>query len=291
MKKYPLQGRVIVITGSTGGLGQLLARALKNRGARLALLDMNAEKVAQQAQALGDAEVARGWQADVRDYAALERVMHEVAEHFGGIDVVVAGAGIGSMAPMSTLEPHAFEQVIDINLTGVWRTFRAALPYVKARRGYLLAVSSMAAFIHSPMQAPYTASKAALWAMTDSLRLELRGDGVGVGSLHPTFFRTPMMDDVVEDPAGRLLWGGNAGGVWKMIPIEEVVVAAVEAIEGRMDIMVAPRTWGAFPAALTFVRRVVERLGFDDRKVRQAMQLASPTGWNNPNAAARTTEQ
>ncbi|WP_416769314.1 SDR family NAD(P)-dependent oxidoreductase [Pseudomonas sp. RHF3.3-3] len=66
------------------------------------------------------------------------------------------------------------DQVIDINLNGVARTFRAALSHVKARQGYLLAVSSMAAFVHSPLNTAYTASKAGVWALCDSLRLELR---------------------------------------------------------------------------------------------------------------------
>ena len=64
-----------------------------------------------------------------------------------------------------------FDRVIDINLNGVWRTFRAALPHVQKQQGYLLAISSMGAFFHSPLQSSYTASKAGVWALCDSLRL------------------------------------------------------------------------------------------------------------------------
>lgn len=94
---------------------------------------------------------------------------------------------------------------------------RTALPHVVEQRGYLLAISSMAAFIHSPLQGGYTASKAGVWALCDSTRLELRHQGVGVGSVHPTFFDTPMMDEVHEDPAGSRLWGGNSKGLWSMV--------------------------------------------------------------------------
>ncbi len=222
-----LRGATVLITGAAGGLGRALATELHARGARLALLDMDGPAAQTVAAELGPGEVARGWQADVRDLDALQHTFGEVAEHFGQIDVVIAGAGITTMAPIQTLEPDAWERVIDINLHGVWRTFRAALPYVRERRGYLLAISSMAAFVHSPLQGSYAASKAAVWALCDSTRLELRHEGVGVGSLHPTFFRTPMMDDVVADPAGQRVWGGNRGGVWGMTSIDGVVRRAI----------------------------------------------------------------
>ena len=125
-----------------------------------ALLDLDRDATQAQAGTLGDATVARGWPADVRDLVALQTAMAEADEHFGRLDVVVAAAGVAVMAPMTTIEPAAHERLIDINLNGVWRTFRAALPYVQQRRGYLLAISSMAAFVHSPLQASYTASKA-----------------------------------------------------------------------------------------------------------------------------------
>ncbi|MFF2083989.1 SDR family NAD(P)-dependent oxidoreductase [Nocardia sp. NPDC058176] len=139
MTHYNLNGRTVVLTGSTGGLGTALATALRQRGANLALLDLDEQGVRDQAAALGPETVAR----------------------------------------------------------------------VTARRGYLLAISSMAAFVHSPLQGAYCASKAGVWALCDSTRLELRNLGVGVGSAHPTFFRTPMMDAVQTDPAGTRLWGGN----------------------------------------------------------------------------------
>lgn len=164
MTHYHLAGRTVVITGSTGGLGAALAEALRERGANLALLDLDRERVEAQAAALGSAAVARGWVADVRDLDSLRAAIDGAAAHFGRVDVVVANAGIPVMAPLATADPGEFERAIDINLTGVWRTFRAALPHVERRKGYLLAISSMAAFVHSPLQGAYTASKAGVWA-------------------------------------------------------------------------------------------------------------------------------
>ena len=160
MHTYNLAGRTVAITGSTGGLGAAVAEALRERGANLALLDLDQTAVDKQAADLGGETVARGWVANVRDLESLQSAMAQAAEHFGRLDVVIANAGIDTMAPLATIDPAAFERVIDINLNGVWRTFRAGLPFVQEQRGYLLAISSMAAFVHSPLQGSYTASKA-----------------------------------------------------------------------------------------------------------------------------------
>ncbi|MFM9442279.1 SDR family NAD(P)-dependent oxidoreductase [Streptomyces acidiscabies] len=287
MTRYDLTGRTVALTGSTGGLGIALANALRDRGANLALLDLDAEAAQAQAEKLGGKTVARGWGVDVRDLTGLQTAMHEAAAHFGRLDVAVAGAGIDTMAPLATIDPAAYERVIDINLNGVWRTFRAALPHVEAQRGYLLAISSMAAFVHSPLQISYTASKAGVWAMCDSLRLEVRHLGVGVGSAHPTFFRTPMMDDVTADPAGHALWGGNSKGLWKMVPLEKVIAGIVRGIERRADRVVVPRSLTLTANAPGLFRPILERVGFRPQAVQRAHGLASASGWHDPAAHER----
>lgn len=275
MPRYHVKGRTVAITGSTGGLGSEVARALRDRGARLALLDLNREALEAQALELGGHDVARGWVTDVRDMLTIERALAEAKDHFGRIEVVVANAGVECMAPMSHLSPETFERVIDINLNGVWRTFRAALPHVAEQRGYLLAISSMAAFIHSPLQGPYTASKAGVWALCDSTRLEVRHLGVDVGSAHPTFFRTAMMDNVHADPAGMRLWGGNKKGLWKMVPRATVVDDIVTGIERRSSMIVCPKRNALFARIPGLVRPLVDRVGFPGRTVPDAIDLAT----------------
>jgi NAD(P)-dependent dehydrogenase (short-subunit alcohol dehydrogenase family) len=287
MSRYNLTGRIVAITGSTGGLGSALADTMRARGANLVLLDLDLDTAEAQADRLGGDAVAKGFRADVRDLASLEAAMAGAAEHFGRLDIVIANAGVDTMAPMATLEPAAFERVIDINLTGVWRTFRAALPHVQPHRGYLLAISSMAAFVHSPLQASYTASKAGVWAMCDSIRVELRSLGVGVGSAHPTFFRTPMMDDVVADPAGRELWGGNDKGLWKMIPLQTVTAGIVDGIERRADQIVIPKTLTLTAKAPGLFRILIERIGFRNGAVERAIEIAAPSGWHDSHHPAR----
>lgn len=276
MSKYELADRVVVITGATGGLGSAVSRALRKKGARLALLDIDLAKAEALATDLGGPSMAIALQANVRSYEDLEKAMNDAAGHFGGIDVVIANAGIDHVAPMVNTSPEAFERVIDINLNGVWRTMRAALPHVEKRQGYLMAISSMAAFVHSPLQSHYTASKAGVWAMCDSIRLELRHLKVGVGSVHPTFFPTPMMDEVHADQAGVKLWGGNRGGIWKMISLEEVVAGIVRGIERRSDMVVLPKQNFLVANAPGLIRKFAERLGFKQADIQEAIALSTP---------------
>ncbi len=273
MSRYQLAGRTVAITGSTGGLGAAIAQALRGRGANLALLDLDPDALAAQAERLGGEGVARTYTVDVRDFDTLDAAMSAAAQEFGRLDVAIANAGVEVMRPMTLMEPADFERTIDINLNGVWRTFRAAVPHVQHQRGFLLAISSMAAFVHSPLQAPYTASKAAVWAMCNSIRLEVRHVGVGVGSVHPTFFATPMMDRVLQDPAGRMLWGEHKSQLWKMIPIETVVEGVVRAIERRASMTVIPKANNGIARAPGLFGPLIERVGWSKHQIPQTIEL------------------
>ncbi|NTV62807.1 MAG: SDR family NAD(P)-dependent oxidoreductase [Oscillochloris sp.] len=272
---YDLRNRVVVITGSSGGLGSGIAEAVRQKGARLALLDIDAEAVARQAASLGDPQQVRAWQADVRNYERLKTCMDEIAQHFGGIDVVIANAGIEVIEPLMTGDPAAFERVININLIGVWYTFRAAVAHVVARKGYLMAISSMAAFVHTPLQSGYSSSKAGVWAICNSIRLELKHLKVGVGSVHPTFFPTPLMDGIKANPASRRLWHGNESGLWKMITREEVVSAVIKAIETRAEQIVIPGRNAFVARSPGLFRPFIEWVGIRRKDVIEALRLAT----------------
>jgi NAD(P)-dependent dehydrogenase (short-subunit alcohol dehydrogenase family) len=125
-------------------------------------------------------------------------VAHGV-ERFGGIDVVIAGAGIASYGSVATVDPAIFRRVIEINITGVFHTVRAALPEVLRRRGYILVVSSEAAYAAAPGLAAYNASKAGVEHFANALRLELGYQGVAVGSAHMSWIDTPMVRDAKRD--------------------------------------------------------------------------------------------
>jgi len=271
--KYEFADRTFVITGATGGLGNALATALRARNARLALLDLNADAVAAQAERLGGSTVARGWPADVRRLDELQKAMREAAEHFGRLDVVIAGAGIGSIfGPLSMTEEQDWERTIDIDLNGVWRTFKAAAPYVQQQRGQLVAIASMASFIHSPLHGSYTASKAGVWALCNSLRVEFRHLGVSVTSVHPTFFLTPMVEEALAEPPTLRVWN-NFTGLFEMIPMDSVVQDILTGIERRSAQVVSPRSRRFAAWAPGLVRLFVERFGFADSTVRDAIRL------------------
>lgn len=139
--KYDVAGRTVAITGAAGGLGSALAKALRARKAKVALLDLNLDMVSADAESLGGPTVARGWYANVRDLTSLKEAMQGVVDHFGRLDVVIAAAGMGDViAPLSMTEEVDWERIIDINLNGVWRTFKAAGPHVEQQKGHLMAI-------------------------------------------------------------------------------------------------------------------------------------------------------
>ncbi|UTI65311.1 SDR family NAD(P)-dependent oxidoreductase [Paraconexibacter antarcticus] len=276
-RQLDLSARTVLITGAAGGLGSALAQALRERGAYLALLDLDADALAAQADALGGADVARGWAADVTDLAYLERVMAEVRAHFGGIDVAVAGAGVlGPVKTMTATSAAEWDRVIDINLGGVWRALRAAAPHVAARQGHLVALSSLIAYVHPPLLGGYAASKAAVAALCDVLRLELRPAGVTVGSVHPAIFRTPLIAGGLDSPAAVALVR-DFTGVFRTVELDAVVADVVRAIEHRSARLTVPRAHRATPFAAGAVQAVVERLAFRPRTVRRAIALGSIT--------------
>lgn len=263
-----LKNKVVVITGSTGGLGQALACRLANAKAKLALLDLNEDSLILQVKNLEKISSVKAWKSDVCDVRNLENVMKEIADHFGSIDIVIANAGIGVIGGIENVASEDFARVIDVNLNGVYRTFRASLPYIIPSKGYMLAISSMAAFIHSPTQSSYTASKAGVWALVNSIRQELAPLGVSVGSLHPTFFETPMMQQVWSDAVGQALWKGNKKGIWKTVTIDEVVNSAVSAILHRKAKVTVPKSNNTIANAPGLFQVFIEKVGFDIKNLR-----------------------
>jgi NAD(P)-dependent dehydrogenase (short-subunit alcohol dehydrogenase family) len=236
-----LQGKVVFITGAARGIGAEVARRLRNKGAKLVLTDLDKADLAALAAELGEERVLTAV-ADVRDLPAMQAAAEAAVEHFGGIDVVVANAGIASYGSVLQVDPEAFKRVLDVNLLGVFHTVRATLPALIDRRGYLLIVSSLAAFAASPGLAPYDMSKAGNEHLANALRLEVGHLGVGVGSAHMSWIDTALVRDTEADlPAfGRLLaalpWPLN-----KTTSVTRCAEAFVNGIEDRKDRVYCPR--------------------------------------------------
>ncbi|OBH82972.1 SDR family oxidoreductase [Mycobacterium scrofulaceum] len=236
-----LQDKVVLITGGARGIGAEVARRLGNRGAKLVLTDLNDAELTALAAEIGDDRVLTAV-ADVRDLPAMQAVAARAVERFGGIDVVVANAGIASYGSVHQVDPEAFKRVMDINVLGVFNTVRAALPSVIERRGYVLIVSSLAAYAACPGLAPYNASKAAVEIFANALRLEVAHRGVSVGSSHMSWIDTALVRDTEADlPAfGKLLssfpWPLN-----KTTTVDKCADAFVKGIEARRNRIYCPR--------------------------------------------------
>ena len=173
-----LTGRRVLITGAARGIGAALARRLHDRGARVALAGLEPDRLAEVARACGDAP---WWPCDVTDPDAAEAAVDGAVTRLGGLDVVVANAGVAAQLPRVGGDPEVFETTLRVNTAGVYYTLRAAGPHIGHPDGYALAISSLAAAVHAPLLGAYSASKAAVEALGNTLRAELRHTGARVG--------------------------------------------------------------------------------------------------------------
>jgi NAD(P)-dependent dehydrogenase (short-subunit alcohol dehydrogenase family) len=193
-----MSGKVVLITGAARGIGAGVARRLAGQGATLALVGLEGDELRSVAAECGPD--ASAWEADVTDWTALQAAADGIVARYGRIDVVMANAGIAAAGFIRSMDPAAFEKVIEVDLLGVWRTVRVCLPALIASRGYCLVVSSMAAVVHIPGNAPYNAAKAGVEAFANTLRAEVRHLGVDVGVAHPTWIATDMVNSADEHP-------------------------------------------------------------------------------------------
>jgi NAD(P)-dependent dehydrogenase (short-subunit alcohol dehydrogenase family) len=195
-----LQGRVALVSGGGSGIGAATATQLVARGAGVVLVDLDGDSLARMVERLGEESVVPVT-ADVTELTDMESAVARAVERFGGIDIVVANAGIASYGSVLAVDPRIFRRLIDVNITGVFHTVRAALPQLLQSRGYILVVSSAAAYLPAPGLAAYCASKAGVEQFANALRLEVGYRGVGVGSAHMSWIDTPMVQDSKRDLA------------------------------------------------------------------------------------------
>jgi NAD(P)-dependent dehydrogenase (short-subunit alcohol dehydrogenase family) len=231
---FKLDGRVALITGGASGIGAELARQLSARGMRIGLIDRDAERLG---TVLPGAEIAV---ADVRDRAALTAAIDDLARRLGGIDVAVANAGIATGGPLRMVGPDTVEETIEINLLGVWRTVRAALPHVLERRGHILMIASAAAVLPAAGLGAYSASKAGVEALGRSLRVELKPHGVSVGVGYYLFLNTPMVTAGEDSPVFAGSKSRLPSPIAKTWPLEPAVARTVASIEKRSRAAVYP---------------------------------------------------
>ena len=238
MSTYPIAGKTVLITGAARGIGAETARRLASKGARVSLVGLEPEELEKVAAQCGPDAI--WFETDVTDWDALDRAVSGTVERFGGIDVVMANAGIASGGLVRYTDVDAWERVIEVNLLGVFRTVRTCLPHVIERRGYILPVASLAAAVHSPVMSAYSASKAAVEAFGDALRGEVAHHGVSVGVAYFSWIATDMVAGGDATVAARLLRGRMRGPLAKTYPLSVAIDAVEKGIENRSMRVVAP---------------------------------------------------
>jgi NAD(P)-dependent dehydrogenase (short-subunit alcohol dehydrogenase family) len=216
-----ISGKVAFITGGSRGIGLAIAQRLVAEGARVAVTGRDEAALAAAQVAIGEAGAAEAMRADVRSYADVGRAIEATVARFGGLDIVVNNAGVGSFVEVADMAPDQWAEVIDTNLTGVFNTCHAAIPHLRRRGGgFIINISSLAGKNAFPGGAAYCASKSGLNAFSEALMQELRYDDIRVAYLMPGSVATGFS-------------GGPAtsGADWKIAPedVADVVVGLLNA--------------------------------------------------------------
>jgi NAD(P)-dependent dehydrogenase (short-subunit alcohol dehydrogenase family) len=255
-RRTSLVGRSVLITGAARGIGAALARKAAARGARVALVGLEPEELARVADDLGPEHL---WvEADVTDAEALQAAVQRTVDTFGGLDVVVANAGIAPLTTVMTSSAQALSRTIEVNLIGAMLTTHAALPHIAERKGHVLLISSAAAFTVLPGMSAYCASKAGVERFGDALRLEVAHRGVTVASAHPTWIDTDMVRDTEAAlPTFAETRKQLPGPLGAFTSVEACAEALVENLETRGRRVFVPRSVGTVAALRQLVTGVV----------------------------------
>lgn len=236
---FDLTGRVALITGAASGIGAATAQIFAEAGADLALAWYPAdghdiEPVRAAAERAGSRVVVAA--VDVTQTADVDALVAQAVAELGGMHIVVANAGIARKVALADLDDAAWNQVLDVDLNGAWRAFRAALPHMQsAGYGRLIATSSVAGTVSAwPEHSHYAAAKAGLVGLVKSLAVEFAADGITANAVAPGVIRTPQALDPVNSlgpdgvdavvakiPAGRVGDPKDIGYVYQFLASAE----------------------------------------------------------------------
>src|SRR5215208_1626561 len=203
-----IAGKTIFITGAARGIGAETARRAAAKGANVAIVGLEPEELERVAAACGDRGAA--FECDVTDREQTRAAVEGTLERFGGIDAVVVNAGIGNGGLIRYMDPDAFQAVLRVNLLGSYETIHATLPHVIERRGYVLQVASVAAVVHTPGMAAYSASKAGG---------EAKHLGVDVGQAYFSWIGTDMVTGGDDKPVVQRMQRELRGPLAKRYPV------------------------------------------------------------------------
>ena len=251
-------GRVALVTGGSGGIGEALAAELARRGMALALLARRKDALEASAARLHAAGARVSTHAcDVRDASSLEAAIGAAAAEHGRLDLVAACAGIGRHVAFAEHDAASIDTLLATNVTGHLHTLRFAIPHLRREGGWIVSVSSVAGRLGQPGEAVYSASKFAVTGLSEALTIELAPLGIHVLTVYPGFVRTGFVPE--ED-----LWRVPERALRTAVEPDAVARAIVRALErGRHEVTI-PRIAAGGYVVRTLVpglfRRILARV-------------------------------
>jgi NAD(P)-dependent dehydrogenase (short-subunit alcohol dehydrogenase family) len=215
-------GLVAIVTGGASGIGEATARLLTQRGARVAVLDLNIDSLADE---------VRGYAVDVRDRASVVSAVDAAAADLGGIDIVVNSAGIGAIGTVESNDDDEWARLFDINVTGTARVAAAALPHLRrSGAASVVNVSSVAASNGIPDRALYSATKGAVQALTYAMAVDHVREGIRVNCVRPGTAATPWVERMLlkaADPVAERAALDARQAIGRLVSADEVAGAIV----------------------------------------------------------------
>ena len=215
-----IKNKVAYITGGSKGIGLGVAKALLDKGMRVAITSRTLQAAQEAAKTLStDSSRVFALESDVSDMASEKKAVHAVIKHFGQLDVVVANAGVGHLVSFEDLSEAQWKETIDTNLTGVFNTVKSSLDALKASKGYVITIASLAGTNFFEKGTAYNASKFGLVGFSQALMLDIRKYGIKVTTIMPGSVATAFGDHQVTEK-----------DAWKIQPedIGEMVVGLLE---------------------------------------------------------------
>jgi NAD(P)-dependent dehydrogenase (short-subunit alcohol dehydrogenase family) len=268
MPAYDLNGKVALVTGGARGIGFETARQMHLRGASVAVLDIDGEEAREAAERIGPRAI--GLAGDVTDQNAMLAAVAEVVEKLGGLDVAVANAGIAqkNFASVRAISGEEWERVFEVDLLGVWRTVRAALPQIVERQGQMVVVSSVYAFANGMGNSPYAVAKAGVEMLGRSLRVELATHGASASVAYFGWVDTKLVQDAFAQEDSHRVRELSPDFLLKRITPAEAGAGLVRGIEERAPRIFVPKWWRYVSALRGIVNPLLDKRMESDGKTR-----------------------
>jgi NAD(P)-dependent dehydrogenase (short-subunit alcohol dehydrogenase family) len=266
MPRYDLNGKVALVTGAARGIGFETARQMHLRGASVAVLDLDAGEAREAAERIGPRAIGLG--ADVTDQNAMFAAVAETVEKLGGLDVAVANAGIAQkeFATVSGISGEEWERVFEVDLLGVWRTVRAALPQIVERKGQMVVVSSVYAFANGMGNSPYAVAKAGVESLGRTLRVELAPHGASATVAYFGWVDTKLVQDAFSQEAGSRVRELSPDFLLKRITPDEAGAGLLRGIEERAPRVFVPKWWRYYSTFRGLINPLLDRRMESDAK-------------------------